>query len=477
MSSGNKELWQLTAREAVDLLAKGDVSPIDMIDAAEARIEAVEPTINALPILCLDRARLKAREMMERPRSAGGRGQLHGLPIVVKDLTPVEGVRWTDGSRVHEGRIADHSDLAVRKLEENGAIVIGKSNTPEFGAGGNTTNDVFGATRNPWNTAFTSGGSSGGSAVALATGQAWLATGSDMAGSIRIPAAFCSVVGLRPSPGRIPHGPKPLPFSLLNVDGPMARTVGDTALMFDAMIGEDLRDPLALPLPDKPFLDAVDAPRAPKRIAWSADLGLAPVDAEVAAICRKALGQFEALGAVVEDACPDLGGADHGFQTLRNLQRASGGALISKHEAVLGHEIVHYTRKGQAMTGEGIANAELARGRAYHAMHAFFGRYDILATPTVLSKPIDIGTKHLMEFQGKSFDDYFGWLVLTYAITLTACPAISVPCGFTSDGFPVGLQLVARLRGEAELLSAAAVLEQGLQLAKMVPIDPQAGSI
>ena len=224
------ELWRLTAREITAMLRRREVSPLDLIAAAEARIAAVDPLVNALPIRCFDRARAKASRIMD---AGAGRnddaGYLHGLPIVIKDLTAVEGVRWTEGSSVFADRVADHSDIVVETLEANGAIVIAKSNTPEFGAGGNTVNGVFGATLNPWDTRLTSGGSSGGSAAALAAGEAWLATGTDMAGSIRYPAAFCSVVGLRPSPGRVAHGPRNLCFGTFNVDGPMARNVADVA--------------------------------------------------------------------------------------------------------------------------------------------------------------------------------------------------------------------------------------------------------
>ena len=472
MSSSGEELWRKSARETVRLLKDREVTPLELIDAAEARIGDVGEQTNAVPICCFDRARQHAKRIGRSTSAASGRGQLHGLPIVVKDLTAVEGVRWTEGSRAFADRVAAYSDLSVRRLEANGAIVIGKSNTPEFGAGGNTVNRVFGATPNPWNSAYTSGGSSGGSAVAVATGQSWLATGSDMAGSIRIPASFCSVTGIRPSPGRIPRGPLALPFGMLLVDGPIARSVGDAALMLDAMIEENVADPLTLPLPRVPFVDAADAPAVPKTIGWSENLSLGPVDPEVRRVCETALKKFEELGSVVENACPDLSGADRAFQVLRNLQRAAASPLVEEHASVLDHEIVHYTGKGLELTAKEISEAEVERGRVYRSMQDFFERFDVLATPTVLSKPIPVGTKHLMAFEGHEFDDYFGWLVLTYAITLTACPAISIPCGFTSEGLPVGLQLVARLRDEHRLISTASAFEQATNHIERLPIDP-----
>jgi amidase len=467
------DLFRATARQTVALLRKGEVTPLELIDVAAKRIAETDGAINALPTLCLDRARAHARRIMKLPKSEDANA-LFGLPFVVKDLNAVAGVRWTEGSRVFAERIADRSDIMVDRLEQNGGIVIGKSNTPEFGAGGNTVNDVFGATRNPWNVSKTTGGSSGGSAAAVAIGQAWLATGNDMAGSIRIPSAFCSVVGLRPSPGRVAHGPLPLSFGMLNVDGPIARNVGDAALMLDAMVGEHPEDPISLASPPLPFVNAVDYPRAPKRIAWSSNLGLGPVEPEIAQICQAAVRRFESMGVVVEEACPDFTGAELAFQILRNAQRAAAAGLLKDNADLLSPEVVHYTKLGLAQTAEQIAQAELTRSRIFQRMADFYRDYDILATPTVMTRPFDINLRHMMEVNGTRFTDYFAWLVLTYAITITACPAISVPCGFTRDGLPVGLQLIGRPRGEAEILSAAALLEIAVDFVKMLPIDPKA---
>jgi amidase len=475
------DLWKLTAREAVTLLRRHVVSPLDLIAAAEARIAAVDPSVNALPILCFDRARSHARRIMDVAESCDkSTSYLHGLPIVVKDLTAVEGVRWTEGSRVYAERVATRSDILVERLERNGAIVIGKSNTPEFGAGGNTVNGVFGATLNPWDTRLTSGGSSGGSAVALATGEAWLATGSDMAGSIRYPSAYCSVVGFRPSTGRVAHGPRNLCFSRFNVDGPMARNVGDVAMMLDAMIGDHPADPLSLPLPlpAAPYLGVVQNALQGKaealRVAWSPDLGIAPLDPEVRQVCAGAVRAFECAGGKVEEACPDLAHANQTFYVLRNLQRAGGaGDILRKHRDKLSPEIIHYTEMGLAQSAETIAAAELARGVIYHRMVEFFQSFDILATPTVIAPPYDVRMRHLMEVDGIKFDDYFAYLMLTSIITVTTCPAISVPCGFTRLGLPVGMRLVAAPRNDAGVLAAAALFEAPHDFARRVPIEPR----
>ena len=441
------DLWKLTACETTAMLRRGDVSPLELLDVAIARIEAVDPAINAIPIRCFDRAREQARKITQERRSHDGNPvTLHGLPIVVKDLTPVKGVRWTDGSRVYADRIASHSDLVVERLEANGAIIVGKSNTPEFGAGGNTVNDVFGATRNPWDLRLTTGGSSGGSAAAVATGEVWLATGTDMAGSIRYPSAYCSVVGLRPSPGRVAHGPRNLCFSTLNVDGPIARNVSDAALMLDAMAGKHPSDPISLPVPPKSYAEivsgATNEPSHSLRVAWSADLGVAPLDMEVREICTKAVRAFERAGAVVNEATPDLRDANIAFYVLRNMQRVGGASsLLREHRDKLSPEVVHYTEKGLSQSAADIGAAENARGAIFHRMVAFFGSYDILATPTVIAPPYDIRQRHLMEVDGTKFDDFFAYLMLTSIITVTTCPAISVPCGFTRQDCQSGYNL------------------------------------
>jgi amidase len=469
-----KDFWKLSAVDAVTRLRAREVSPLELIDAAEQRIAEVEPAVNALPTLCFDRARDHARRLSSENFKDLPPYHLCGLPIAVKDLTAVAGVRWTDGSRAFKDRIASVSDLMVGALEANGAIVIAKSNTPEFGAGGNTTNDVFGTTLNPWNTAYTCGGSSGGSAVAVATGEAWLATGSDMAGSLRIPTSYCSVVGLRPSPGRIAHGPRDPLFSPLNVDGPIARSVVDVAIMLDAMTGERIEDPISLPRPQSLFADAARKAMPPKRVAWSADLNITPVHSEVRRICETAVRAFEKLGTKVEEDCPDFSKAKSSFYGLRNLERATGlGELIRTRKDDLTETVVHYTTRGLSLTAGVIAQAENGRGEIFANVCEFFKHYDLLVTPTVLAPPFDAKMLHVMEVEGHKFEDFFEYLALTYVITLTTCPAISVPCGFTKDGLPVGLQLVGKPRGEADLLGAAAAFENLGSISSKLPVDPR----
>lgn len=471
----NDELIAMTAREAVARLAARDVSPLEMIDAAAARIEAVDAAVNALPILCIERAREQAKRLAAPDRV--GAGWLAGLPLVVKDLNEVAGVRTTFGSPIFADHVPETSEVSVDRLEANGAVPIAKSNTPEFGAGANTFNEVFGKTRNPWNTALTCGGSSGGSAVALATGMAWLATGSDLAGSLRTPASFCGVVGLRPSPGRVAHGPGRNPFQTLSVDGPMARNVGDIGLMLDAESGRDVRDPLSFADPEVSFRAAAEAPRAPCRVGFSSNLGLGPVDPEVADICRMAAFHFADDGTIVEEACPDFSGALESFQTLRaELFVGTRAALLREHRELLKPEVVWNIEKGMGQTVGDVGRAEEMRGEIYHRVVDWFGDYDLLACPTAITPPFDVDNRYLERLGDHAFENYVDWLYIVFAITLTSCPVISVPVGFTADGLPVGLQLVARPRGEADLLSFAAQLEAILDLDTGVPVDPRAGA-
>ena len=467
-----KELYEKTARQMVELLRTRQVSPLEAVEASAARIEETDGNLNAMPTLCVDRAREHARKLSEQSPGDGGTGQLHGLPIAVKDLVDVAGVRSTKGSPIYANRVPRASSYSVGILESNGAVVIGKSNTPEFGAGANTFNEVFGKTRNPWDTRMTCGGSSGGSAVALASGQVWLATGSDLGGSLRIPASFCSVVGLRPSPGRVPEGPKALPFETLSVDGPMARTVGDVALMLDAEAGHHPGDPLSYPAQETSYVESVDNPMPPKRIAYTPDLGIAPVANEVKDICAAAVRHFEGMAAVEEDTI-DLHDARDTFQTLRAAQFAANmRPLLASHRDELKPEVIWNIEKGMALDRREVERAQAARGALFHRVTAFFEKYDLLVCPTVSVPPFDVNIRYLTEVDGAKMDNYVDWLLLTFALTLTASPSISVPCGFTESGLPVGLQLVGPPRGEAPLLSAAALFEGATGLVGRVPLDP-----
>jgi amidase len=463
-----------SASEVVHLLRRNEVSPLDLLDALEARIAAVDQKVNALPTLCFDRARTAARNLMTREPAR--RGLLAGLPVAIKDLIEVEGVRTTHGSPIFKDHVPASSDILVENLEAHGGIVYAKTNTPEFGAGANTFNEVFGPTRNPWNTSLSAAGSSGGAAVALATGMAWLAHGSDMGGSLRNPASFCGIVGLRPSPGRVAATPGYRIDETLAVEGPMARNVADLALFLDSMCGHHPGDPLSIPAPCESFLDALRTAGKPKRIAYSKDLGITPVDPEIARITHAAARKFAGLGIPVEEAHPDLSEAHECFQVLR----ARGFAVSLKdhydnRRADLKPEIVWNIEQGLKLTSEDIVRAERQRHAMFKRAAAFFERYDLLLAPATIVPPFPVEQRFVESCNGHRFGNYVEWLAIAYALTLICGPALSLPCGFTATGLPVGLQLAGPPRSEAAVLKAASMLESMLGLAKLVPIDPRSG--
>ena len=470
--ASDQALLGSTACAVVDRLNSGEVTPLDLLDALERRIAEVDGKTNALPILCFDRARENAKALMQKP--TGTRGLLAGLPVPIKDLTDVAGVKTTLGSPIFKDRIAKQSDIVVELLESNGAVVYAKSNTPEFGAGAHTFNEVFGATRNPWDTSRSASGSSGGSAVALATGTAWLAHGTDMGGSLRNPASFCGVVGLRPSIGRVPHSPAFKIDRNLTVHGPMARNVEDIALMLDAMSGEHPADPLSLPRLPASFLSAARSGRKPKRVAYSPDLGITPVDPEVAAITRKAASRFAEAGVIVEEAHPDLREAHECFHVLRAFDFAITKAeLLRTKREYLKPEVIWNIEEGLKLSVEKLERAEAQRIALASRTLEFFKTYDLLLSPATIVAPFPIENRYVAECAGKKFDNYVEWLGIVYAITLACCPALSLPCGFTASGLPVGLQMVAAPRGEAPLLAGARVLEDILGVRDTTPIDPR----
>lgn len=467
-------LCRLSAAEAVRLLKAREVSPVEMVDAAVARIEAVDGLLNALPTRCFERAYEHAKHIMAQNRyMARPAAWLGGLPIAIKDLSAVGGVRTTFGSRIFADHVPQRSDLLVDVLEANGAIVVGKSNTPEFGAGASTFNDVFGVTRNPWNPARSVAGSSGGSAAALAAGQVWLASGSDLGGSLRTPASFNGVIGLRPSPGRVPRGPVAEPFGTLAVDGPMARTAADAALFLDAMVAQHPEDPLSLEAPAVSFAEAVRRAERPRLVAFSPDLGITPVHPTVRAVCEAAAARFAEAGTTVAEDCPDFGDARRCFQILRALAFVTElGPYLETHRDLLKPEIVWNIEKGFALQAEDVAWAQRTRARLYHEVVEFFRKYDLLLCPAAIVPPFDAERRYVEEVEGQRFDNYVDWLAITYAITLTGCPAASAPAGLTPDGLPVGLQLVGPPRGEVQVLAGAGLLEGLTGLARRLPVDP-----
>jgi amidase len=475
------DLIRLTATDAVARLKRHEISPLELIDAAEKRIGSVEPAVNALPTLCLDRARHHARQLMngQRQEAEGEAGWLAGLPVSIKDLLDVAGVRTTYGSPIFRDHVPTKSHPLVERIERKGGIVIAKSNTPEFGAGGSTFNEVFGRTRNPWNTSLTCGGSTGGGAVSVATGEVWLSHGSDHGGSLRRPGTYCSVVGLRPSPGRVTRGTANNLFSPLSVQGPMARNIPDLALFLDTMAGYCPLDPLTFDAPAVSFTHAVAQARLARRIAYSSNYGgKLAVDRETREICERAVRRFEQLGCVVEEFAPDLGAIEDVFMVLRSQHFVVDRELqLQAHRGQLKPDIIWNTEKGLGQTPSQIAWAERERAAFYRRVAAMFETYDLFVTPSAATPAFDVNLRHPETIDGQKLTNYMGASMLNAAMTLASCPAVAVPAGFDKYGRPVGLQFAAASRGEAAALGAARLFEQLTGLDKLLPIDPRPGTV
>ena len=474
-------ITDLTLAPAVELLRlyrARKASPLEVMQATLARIDAVNPRVNAVVTLAREAALREARRATAALRRGAALPPLHGLPVGIKDVTPTRGLRTTYGSTLFAEHVPENDALVVERLRAAGAIVIGKTNTPEFAFGPNTVNRVFGATRNPWSPALTAGGSSGGSAAALATGMCALAEGTDLGGSLRGPASFCGVVGFRTSPGLIPRVPSVLAWDSYSVEGPMARSVADAALMLSVMAGADDRAPLSYEVEPGAFVRAARAPSVKGwRVAWSLDLGgLALIDDEVAALVRAAAGVFRSLGARVEQAAPDLSDVPEIVRLTRAfLMVARHGDRVRKHRDVLQAGLVENTEQGLALSAREIAEGELLRTRQWDRMRAFMAGRHVLITPTAAVPPFPIEHPHPLEVNGRPVGKAMARSFLTYAVSVLGLPAISIPCGFTRGGLPVGLQIIGGWRGEAAVLTAAAAFETARPWAARVP--PTVGEV
>ena len=451
------------ARRLRDAIAAGELSAAEVLEAHLERIEAVNPEVNAIVTLVPERAREEAAAADRRLARGEPPGLLHGLPIAVKDLEDTAGIRTTYGSPIYADRVPDEDTLMVRRLRAAGAIVIGKTNTPEFGAGSHTFNEVFGATRNPYDRGRSAGGSSGGAAAALAAGMVPIADGSDLGGSVRNPASFCNVVGLRPSAGRIPTvapGNAWEPMSLL---GPMARTVGDAGLLLAAMAGPDSRAPLALDEDPLQFAELAPLDLAGARVAWSATVDGLPIEPEVTAALTSARAALLDLGAEVEEVEPDLSGADEVFQTFRSLSFLGElGAEVAERPEQVKPELLGDAGLGEALTAREIIDAGRMRSEIFRRLGALLDEYDLLALPTVQVAPFPVEWRWPRQVAGVEMERYYTWMRSCTRISATALPALSLPAGFTAEGLPVGLQLVGSHRGELALLGRAAALEAAL---------------
>ncbi len=454
------DLRILPAVELARMLRAKQVSARELLGACLAQIERVNPKVNAIVTLVAEQALAQAKAADEAIVKSGPLGLLHGLPVAHKDLFETRGIRTTYGSRIFQDHVPDVDALIVERMRHAGAVTLGKTNTPEFGAGSQTFNEVFGRTLNPYDISKTCGGSSGGAAVALACGMVALADGSDMGGSLRNPAAYCNVVGLRTSPGRVPRIAQANAWATLNVDGPMGRTVADTALLLAAIAGPDARSPIAITEPGARFAAPLERGFRNVRVAWFHDLGGVPFDARV----RRAVDQqrpvFAALGCVVEDAEPDFAGLDEAFKTLRAwMFAASYAELVGANRALVKDTVIAEVERGSRITGLELARAEMLRTAAFERARVFFQNYEYFVLPVTQVPPFDVTHAYPTEVAGVQMASYIDWMKSCYYISALGHPSISVPCGFTSEGLPVGLQIVGRHQAEWSVLQLAHAFE------------------
>ena len=462
------ELCDLTAIELATRIRRKQVSAREVMSAHLSRIERVNPKINAIVTLVADRAMAAAAKADEQQAHGAALGPLHGLPVAHKDLVDTAGVRTTYGSPFYKDHVPKEDALIVTHIREAGAIMLGKTNTPEFGAGSHTFNPVFGATHNPYNLAKTVGGSSGGAASALRTGMVPIADGSDTGGSLRNPAAFNNVVGFRPSPGRVPR--KAGSWSPLSVSGPMARTVADVALFLSAIAGAYPGDPLSLDEDPARFRAPLDRSLKGVRVAWFKGLGGIPFEPEIRRVVNSNRKTFEELGCVVEEAEPDFSGVDEAFETLRHLSYYSdNGALAHEHPDLVKATIKWEIAEAERQTAADVARAMARQTKMFADTHHFFDEYDYFVLPVTQVEPFDITTEYPTAIDGTPMGTYIDWMRSCWYVTFMACPAISVPAGFTASGLPVGLQIVGRNRGDWSVLQLAHAFEQATHHGKRRP--------
>jgi amidase len=455
------EICFLTATELARRIRAKDLSAREVMAAHLAQIDRVNPKVNAIVTLLPEQAMEQAKRADEALARGEEIGSLHGLPIAHKDLVPTKGIRTTYGSRIFKDYVPDHDGLIVERLKKAGALTIGKTNTPEFGAGSQTFNEVFGATLNPYDTTKTCGGSSGGAAVALACGMLPIADGSDTGGSLRNPANFCNVVGFRSAPGRVPWWPTLLGWWPISVQGPMARTVPDTALMLSAIAGPDPRAPIAIAEPGSLFARPLGRDFKGVRIAWSRDLGGIPVDSRVTAVLDSQRPMFEALGCLLDDATPDFSDADEIFQVWRawRMELAYGDHVRNRRELVK-DTVIWNAEAGMKLTGPQLSQAERKRTELYHRVRQFMETHEFLIMPVSQVPPFDVKQPYITEINGIKMQTYIDWMKSCYYITVTGLPAISVPGGFTPEGLPVGIQIVGRHQDDFGVLQLAHAFEQ-----------------
>ena len=463
-------LTDVTASVLVGRIRRGEQSAVEVTQDHLATIDRLNPEVNAMVTLTADRAIADAEAADKALADGTVVGPLHGLPVAHKDLVNTKGVRTTRGSPIFADHIPDHDDLIVERLKRAGAITVGKTNTPEFGAGSQTYNEVFGETRNPYDLRKTCGGSSGGAAVALACGMVPIADGSDLGGSLRNPANFCNIVGFRPSPGRVPAWPNIAGWFPLSVQGPMARTVEDVALMLSAISGPDPRSPISITESGDRFRLPLDRDFKNVRIAWSRDLGGLPVDPDITSTIEAQRHVFEGLGCSLSDGEPDFTGAEEAFQVWRAWRfELSYGDLLADHRHQMKDTVIWNVEAGQKLSGKDVSRAEQKRTELFHRVREFLTDHEYLICPVSQVPPFDIEKRYITEINGIQLDTYIDWMKSCYFISVTGCPAISVPCGFTESGLPVGVQIVGRHHDDWGVLQLAYAFQQATEFWKRTP--------
>ena len=466
----NSEICFLTATELSRRIRTKELSAREVMEAHLTQIDRVNSKVNAIVTLLAERGLEHAAAADERLARGENVGPLHGLPIAHKDLVNTKGIRTTFGSPIYTDHVPQQDDLIVERLKNAGAITIGKTNTPEFGAGSQTYNEVFGETLNPYDTTKTCGGSSGGAAVALACGMLPIADGSDMGGSLRNPANFCNVVGFRTSPGRVPVWPAEVGWFPISVEGPLARTVEDVALMLTAIAGPHSRSPIAIAESAKIFARPLERDFRGVKISWSRDFGEVPVDSTVTTVIDAQRKTFKTLGCEVVDGQPDFRNADEIFRVWRAWRfELKFSELLETHRDQLKETIIWNAEEGQKLTGPQIARAEVKRTELYQRVREFMDEYEFMIFPVSQVPPFDIKQRYIDEINGQKLETYIDWMKSCYYITVTGLPAISVPCGFTEDGLPVGVQIVGRHQDDFGVLQLAYAFQQATEFWKQRP--------
>ncbi|MGE3537219.1 MAG: amidase [Candidatus Tectimicrobiota bacterium] len=464
------DLCFMTATDMARRIRAKELSAREVMEAHLAHIEQVNPQVNAVVTLLPERAMAGARAADEALAHRAQVGVLHGLPIAHKDLLLTKGIRTTRGSRIYQDYVPDQDALIVERMRQAGAITIGKTNTPEFGAGSQTFNEVFGETLNPYDLRKTCGGSSGGAAVALACGMVPLADGSDFGGSLRNPANFCNVVGFRTAPGRVPVYPAQTAWFPFSVQGPMARTVEDVALFLSVLAGPDRRVPISIPDAGSLFARSLGRDFRGVRIAWNRDCGGVPVDPRVTAVLEGQRHTFAALGCCVEDGSPDFRDADEIFKVWRAWSfEVHYSALLKTHRDFIKDTVIWNTEAGQHITGPQLGQIEVKRTALYQRLWEFMEQYEFMICPVSQVPPFDVKQRYIPEINGVQMPTYIDWMQSCYFITVTGLPAISVPCGFTPEGLPVGVQIVGRHQDEFGVLQLAYAFQEATQFWKHRP--------